>query len=334
MSRPPKSTHRHPCWLAPLSLLMAVIATCVPRPAWCGDADAVILGLYDPYLPFVSPLHRVEFVTKIAESISKDDEITVRGEAFSKAADLQRAVQSNKVHIAILNAQFYSEQGKRLALTPAHSVVAARSSQQRYAIFSSVGLDARNLSGLRGRRLAVIRTGRQDRRFIMNALLWGELRRPGFFGELVAVPDVAGAFGALAFGRADAAILPDIDYGSLARKGKGIRRMLSVGRAPGPVVVVSANAPAKATQRLRSVLNDPQVWRPVGLDHIGPVETSALASLARALSTDPRVYNRQIPLLAPPDALDDRQVLESIRVAGVSMLPDPLSLLSNADNQP
>ena len=295
--------------------------------------DPLVLGLYEPYLPFASPLKRVDFVRALAESLSRSTGLRIRGEAYSKATDLRRDAESGKVQLALLNSQFFSEERQDFDWDPRLTAVLRGRTSRPFAIFVGVGIDAKHLSDLRGHRLAVVTAGRKDRRFIMNALLWGELRHEAFFADFVQVPDVAGALGALAFDRADAALLPDLDYRHVGKTGRGVRRLVSAARAACPVLAVSSKVPESVARRLSPDSIERSLWGQVGLDGLAVVDPKSLAALHRALTTDPSHFNLAESMLAPPDAPDERQVLDAIRRTGAFIRPDPLSLLSEEDDR-
>ncbi len=298
-------------------------------------APGTSLGFFDPYAPFSSPIERAEFAEELAQTLSDGATEKMRGAAYSKAADLLRDLKSGRVQLAFVNPQFLSVPERKNAVKP--TLVGTHQGREMcpYALYSSRRSRAENLRQLKGRRLAVVRTGTADDRFIYNAILQGELRDARYFRKIVYVPDFAGAVGTLKFGRADAFFGPDIDY-TTRFKNRALQRIASAGSALCMLVVVEGRLSAKEGSELTDrVLKNSGKLRPlmaaIGLDGFAAVPSSAVAALAEALETQPASYGRARPLFLASPEPKEKEILKMIEEMEKGLLPDPSLLVVERD---
>ena len=298
-------------------------------------APALTVGFFDPYVPFSSPLERAAFAEKLAVALSEKSNREVRGAAYSKANDLIRDLASRKVQVAFVNPQFLSAQTNKAEVKPVLVGTHKGSEMCPYALYASRRSRAKNLRQLKGRRLAIIKTGESDERFIYNAVLQGELRNRKFFRKIVAVPDLAGAVGTLKFGRAEAFFGPDIDY--MARfKSRALRRIASTGSTLCTLVVVDGRLSEPQGNELTKLVADASkelrpLLRSIGLDGVAAVSRSALDALATAIHSDPGSYARARPLLLSSSEPNEEEILKMIEEMEKGLLPDPSLLVVERD---
>lgn len=305
-------------------IVVAILAThaAAPEPA---------VGFFDPYAPFSSPLERAKFAEQFADTLSDHRGPRVRGEAYSKAADLARDLANTRIQLGLVNPQFLWSSGQEIDLHP--TLVGTRNGKTScpYALFAATKSRARNLRHLRGRRLAIVRTGAADEQFVFNEVLGGELRDSDFFGRMVFVPDIAGAVGTLQFGRADAFFGPDIDYRAQFEAG-ALRRIARTGSTLCAVVVVNGRLPADTRGDLvervtRSGTKLRPLLRRIGLDGFTALPSGALAHLEDAMRSDPSRYGRASPLFLPAREPSERKILHAIEEGEPALLPEPSLLV-------
>ncbi len=303
--------------------------------AMAGTASppAATVGFFDPYAPFKSPLERARFTERLAEAVSGTAGKTVGGAAYSKAADLIRDLGTNRVRVGMVNPQFIV--GTDAAVDVQPILVGTREGSHRcpYALYASVRSKARNLSHLKGKRLAIVRTGSVDANFILNAILQGELRDVRYFKKVVFVPDLAGAIGTLRFGRADAFFGPDIDYRSRF-KGRGLRRLASTGSTLCMLVIVDRKLKGAQRQELKRVFRSDalvSLTAELGLDGFTDVPTSELAALKGAVNSDPKRFAEATPLFVKPNEPNEKRIQEMIEAVASDELPDPSLLVVERD---
>ena len=309
------------------SLLIAVALGGVAAP------PAATVGFFDPYAPFTSPLERARFTERLAEAVSKSGGKTVGGAAYSKAADLIRDLGSNRVHVGMVNPQFIV--GTAAAVDVQPILVGTREGSHRcpYALYASVRSRARNLSQLKGKRLAIVRAGSVDANFILNAILQGEVRDVRYFKNIVLVPDLAGAIGTLRFGRADAFFGPDLDYRRRFR-GRGLRRLASTGSTLCMMVVVDRRLKDAQRRELKRVFKADALVALItelGLDGFTDVPTSELAALKGAINSDPKRFAEATPLFVKPNEPNEKRMQEMIEAVASDELPDPSLLVVERD---
>lgn len=296
---------------------------------------AATIGYYDPYAPFSSPLGRAEFAENVAIELSKMSLESFRGAAYSKGVDLIRDIRSGRLRLAIVNPLLLwmsdSESRPRSVLVGTHRGKALCP----YALFSRAGTNVRNLRNLEGRRLAMVRTGLEDKRFILNIVLDGEVRDPEYFGQIIEVPDLAGAIGTIKFRKADAFLGLDLDY----RKYFGtstIRKLTSVASSLCPVVIVDPRLNIQQIESLVALLKRSQegltpIIERVGLDGFTHLLSEHVAKLGYALRSDSELYKRAKPAFISGQKLEKRKILVTIHELGRDISPDPKLLLNEGD---
>ncbi|MEM7677683.1 MAG: PhnD/SsuA/transferrin family substrate-binding protein [Myxococcota bacterium] len=294
----------------------------------------VTLGFFDPYAPFSSPLQRADFVKRLAGVLSSD-QLEVRAETYSKENDAARDFTSGKLSLGLIHPQFLVEDRMSELLEPISVGTRRGSPTCRYGLYVPRRSRARNLRQLKNTRLAVVRAGRDDLRFVHNGILSGEIRSDHYFDSTLNVPDLAGALGTLKFKRADAFFGPDIVYGKFFT-GRQVKKIADIGAIPCTVVAVSRRMSSTHRDALVDRLQDSQnSLRPllarIGLDGFTSPSSGQLLRLQDAMRHSIFQFERRQPMLIKPKEPDQKLVLKEIFELDADTLPSPSSLTIERD---
>ena len=313
--------------IAHLSIAATIAAAGVP-------SSPVTLGLFAPYAPFASPLERAKFAEDLAKAVG-GSATEVRGEAYSKSSDLLRDLTSGRIQIGFVNPQLLAVPGKNVDLRPLLVGSTSGSPMCPYALYVATRSRARNLSHLKKKRLAIVRTGSSETQFIFNAVLRGELRSVDYFRKIVLVPDLAGAVGILRFRKADAFIGPDLDYGRRF-KGRRLRKLARVGESLCALMVVDGSLSEAARDRLARLVRGAlgrvePLLEELGLDGLTEVPSGALKTLKSAVRSDVAGYARATPMFLMPPEPKEEKLLKVIKETKSASLPDPTLFVIERD---
>lgn len=293
-----------------------------------------VVGYFDPYAPFPSPLERAEFAQALGAALSEPD-VNIRGSAYSKAIDLARDMGAGRVQIAMVSPQFLWVSKEKAYARPNIAAIQGKSSNCQYSLYTRQKDSVKDLRQLRKKRLAVVKTGVRDKAFIYNILLKGEIRESKYF-KLLYVPDLAGALGTLRFGKADAFFGPDLNYNQWFSQ-PALTRIARVGTAICPLVVFDRRLePAQKALLTEKLIGGNKrlikVLRRVGLSGFTSLPSSALSGFETALVASTKDYGRAVPRFLYPSLPSEKRVSKTIEAYGVKVLPDP-SLLIVEDSQ-
>jgi hypothetical protein len=180
-----------------------VLGWAVPLAAQPPAERELAIGLLVPSVPFAGPSERLAFAGALADHLARALGRAVRGRVFASRSDLQRAVQRAEIQLALVEAPYAAATrlgGELLA-------VAQRGgrSESRWVLVARRRLVG--LGDLRGRTLALIRSGARDDDLLYHLLLAGEVST-GYFGAVLSAPDSASALVMVKVGRAEAALVP------------------------------------------------------------------------------------------------------------------------------
>ncbi len=310
--------------------MMSIAATALLWPAVA--AAPLTIGFFDPYAPFASPLDRVQFVERVASTLATQSRQPVDGKAYSKSTDVARHLRSGQLQLAIVAPQFYTQH--QSTLTPLFIGTRNGKSLCRYSLYVSKRSRARSLRGLKGAKLALVGSSQDDRRFVFNEVLRGEIRSETYFAKVINVPDLAGAVGTVEFRGADAFFGPELDYNKYFKRGV-LRRLAEVGDAPCTIVVVDKRLPTRERRDLQALVssslsNLEPTLRRIGLDSLTDIDGSTISELMKAVKSDTAEYARAVPMLLMPVEPDKDQILQRIQDLD-SMLPEPSRLVVERD---
>lgn len=206
-----------------IGALVAVAAAAfllLPRRGESQPADGVkelTVAIYAPTVPFAGSQAQADYVNALAKAIK--DATGVDKVTGKVAASYGAAKQAD---FAIIEAQCVAT-GSGTVL--ANAVVGGGTSRG-WALFTSSG---GNLTSLRGKRLAYVKTGCSDNAFADNAMLESEVG-DGFFSARVGAGDVATAVAQVSRRAADAVFAP-------VGQQKGLTKVLDAPAVPNPAFV-------------------------------------------------------------------------------------------------
>ncbi|HUH05899.1 MAG TPA: PhnD/SsuA/transferrin family substrate-binding protein [Kofleriaceae bacterium] len=187
---------------------MRALLTCALLLAWSAPAlggGRITVGLYAPSAPFDSPSDRLQYVTRLADHLEPAaGGAEVVGRVFARASDFVAALRRGELQFAVIDAPYAAARG-----LPYRALAAAtRGGAAEAAWLLVTGAGMSGLSDLRGRTLAVARTGAREAAFVSNVLLEGEVDAASYFGGITLTPDSLSAATLVKLGRADAALVP------------------------------------------------------------------------------------------------------------------------------
>jgi hypothetical protein len=199
--------------------ILAIAALAVVGLAKRGESQPagakLVVAMYVPNVDFGSSQAAYTYIQGLAKAIEQRVGQPVDGEVANSYA---KAAQAD---FAILDAQCYAVHQTRFQL------LANASSGKSWALYSASGP---SMQGLRGKKLAYVKTGCSDKAFIENAMLESEVET-SFFSSLVGQSDISGAVAQVAsYKGADAVFAPS---GSQ----KGLTKVFDTGSVPGPAFV-------------------------------------------------------------------------------------------------
>lgn len=276
-------------WLAPAGTARAQPGSPAP-----GARGALSVGMYAPSIAFSDSSARLVYVQGLADAIQKSTGRTTKARAFVRYRDLVAA----KVDFAILDGLCVSVRGSKVLATAR----IAGGKEQRWSLYSLQP----ELLGLKGKRLAFVRTGCRDTDFLDHAMFQSEVATSRFFGELVPRLDAVSAVAAVRdYRAADALFSPP----GLAR---GLTRLFEGPAVPNPgMVVMNDDIDGETADAVAQVILD---YRGAGIE--AWVAPASYRDLAKRLA--PR---RKRPVFAEP---------EPVRLNGADVLVVPKSSFKSA----
>ncbi len=203
----------------------------------------VTIGLYAPTAPFIGPSQRLEYVTRLAEHLSKAAPgYRVVGRVFASGGAFVSAVNRGDVQFAVLDAPYAAARGLPYKVLAAVSRNGASSGAWMLVAKSGV----RSLADLKGQSIALPRVGARARAFLANVLFEGEIP-VSYFGKLTRAPDAHSAVTLVGLGRVRAAVVP-----SGVSLSRGVRRLVSLRKVGWPMFIALRNADTALATRFRS----------------------------------------------------------------------------------
>jgi hypothetical protein len=244
-------------------------------PAWSQtETRPLTVGIYAPSVAFADSSARLAYVQGLADAIQKRSRRPTNAKAFIRYRDLVAA----KVDFAILDGICVAVRGSKVLAT----AKIAGGGDQHWGLYSLQP----ELPGLKGKRLAYVRTGCRDSDFLDNALFQSEVDTSKFFSELVPRLDAVSAVSAVRdYKAADALFSPP----GLAR---GLTRLVEGPSVPNPGLVVMNDAVDQATVEV--VARSAMEYRGAGIE--GWTAPASYRDLEKRLS--PR---RKHPVFAEPE---------------------------------
>lgn len=186
-------------------LLATGLIAALAGPAHAQRADQpVVVGLFAPTTPFAGPSERLQYVTSLAEHLAPAaGGRRVIGRVFARAGDLTAAVKKGEVSFALVDAPYAAARGNPWTPLAATTVRGAATGAWMIVAPPSV----KGLAELRGKTVALPRTGASETSFLVNSLLEGEVDA-GYFGGVTLAADAISAVTLVKLGQASAAFVP------------------------------------------------------------------------------------------------------------------------------
>jgi hypothetical protein len=273
-----------------ISIIFVVVVVVVVGLGLRAEAqEQLTVGLYAPAAAFADSSARLAYVQGLAKAIQQKTGLPTVGRAYVRLGDLTTA----KPDLAIVDGQCLAggAMGQILA-----TATLGGDTAPAWALYAR-GTDT--LAGLKGKKLAYVRTGCRDNEFLDNAMLGGEVKAQSYFGALVDKPDVSGAVLAVRdYKQADAVFAP-------AAQAKGLTKVFDVGTIPAPgFVVLSKTLPAPVVEQVKDAV--------LGYGGGGGIDGWKAASQQGYAALSGRMGARlRRPVFAAPDVVrvDDQDVL-------------------------
>ena len=204
--------------VAGLGVVMAALV--VGRGESQPTGGKLTIGIYAPGVEFGTAQARLAYAQSLARAVESNAGMKAEAQSFASLG----ALKSAKVDFAIVDAQC-------VAANPSWKVLAVAEigggTSRNWALYSSVGGD---MQALRGKKLAFMQTGCNDKQFIDNAMLESEVD-DSFFSARVGKPDITAAVAEVAsYKSAHAVFAPS---GSQ----KGLTKVFDTGSVPNPAFV-------------------------------------------------------------------------------------------------
>ena len=186
--------------LAVVVALFVTDARAQPSIDDAGGASApLVVGVFAPQLYFPDSPSRQAYAHSIASGLEARIGRPVISRGFATRGEFLKQAKAGKVDFALVDAQFHLEHSN---MRPVAQGTAGGKATRPMVV--AIGIGAKNVGELRGRKLATVDVGEHDDRVIANLLLQRQTG-PGYFGAGPSARDVAGALSPVEHGKADAA---------------------------------------------------------------------------------------------------------------------------------
>lgn len=252
------------------------------------QSEPMTVALYAPGAAFADSSARLAYVQGLARAIQQKTGVPTTGKAFVRLGDLLAA----KPDFAIIDGLCLASRAQGTLLATA---AIGGETAQPWGLYTRGG---ESLAGLKGKKLAYVKTGCRDAEFLDNAMLDGEVKTASFFGALVEKPDVAGAVSTVRDVKAaDAVFAP-------AAQARGLSKIYDAGAVPNPGFVVLKPGPQPFMDQVREAVL--AYGSGGGIDGWRAATPTAYSGLGGRLGARPKRL-----VFAPPEVvrLDDPDVL-------------------------
>jgi hypothetical protein len=186
-----------------------------------GDAQSaptkLKIGMYAPTVEFGTGQQRLQYVQGLAKAVESATGIDTEAQAFSSLGALKKA----GLDFAIVDGQCFATISGWKLLANAN---VGGGTTRSWALYSSVGSD---MQGLRGKKLAFVKTGCNDSGFIDNAMLESEVDDK-FFSSRVDKADLASAVAEVSSNKGAQAVFAP------SGSAKGLTKIFDTGSVPNP----------------------------------------------------------------------------------------------------
>lgn len=273
---------------AALALLAAAPASGQPAPP-----TKLTIGIFAPSVEFGTAQQRLTYVQSLAKAIETNTGIKTDAQSFASLG----ALKSGNVDFAIIDGQCYATNLSWKLLANAE---VGGGTTRGWALYAGSGSD---MSAVRGKKLAYVQMGCNDKAFIDNAML--ESEDDSLFSARVGKPDIAAAVAEVASLKSAQAVFAP------AGSQKGLSKIFDAGAVPNPAFV-------QLNTSVASSIADKVASAVTGYGGGGAISGWASAAKGPYQSLAGRMGKVvKKPVMAPPDA---------VRVDAKDVLLEPASL--------
>lgn len=208
------------------------------RVAQASNPSKLSVAIYTPTILFANSAARLSYVQGMAKAIAANTGVRVTGLSFTTLSKLVSA----RPDFAVVDAQCYASNMNWRLL--ANSRVSGRTSRP-WALYSRLGS---RMTDLRGKKLAFVKMGCNDNKFIENAMLESEIDSR-YFAKLVGKSNLSGAVAEVATYRGAHAVFAP------AGTHKGLTKVFDTGTVPTPAFVqLNTRLPERLAKQVKQAV--------------------------------------------------------------------------------
>jgi hypothetical protein len=202
-----------------------------------GGPASLTIGIYAPSVEFGTAQARLAYAQGLAKAVEQATGTKTTAQAFASLAALRKAAPD----FAIVDGLCYATNSSWTLLANAE---VGGGTTRAWALYSSVGPDVK---ALKGKKLAYVQTGCNDKAFIDNAML--ESEGGGLFASEVGKPDLTAAVAEVAsYKGAEAVFAP-------ASASKGLTKVFDTRQVPNPAFVqLNGSLPGSLSSKVASAV--------------------------------------------------------------------------------
>jgi hypothetical protein len=222
---------------------LAAISAFVVTPVRRGESQPatptkLTIGIFAPSVEFGTAQQRLTYVQSLAKAIETNTGIKTEAQSFASLS----ALKSGNVDYAIVDGQCYATNLSWKLLANAE---VGGGTTRSWGLYASGVSD---MQGLKGKKLAFVQMGCNDKAFIDNAMLESEVD-DSFFSARVGKPDIAAAVAEVASLKGAQAVFAP------AGSQKGLTKLFDTGNVPNPAFVqVNTSVGSSTTEKVQSAV--------------------------------------------------------------------------------
>jgi hypothetical protein len=219
------------------SFAVLVVLGALALPA-AAQPTKLTVGIYAPSVEFGTAQQRLTYVQSLAKAIESNTGIKTEAQSFASLS----ALKSGKVDFAIVDGQCYAT---NLGWKLLANAEIGGGTTRTWALFSAEGGD---MQSLRGKKLAVVQMGCNDKAFVDNAMLESEID-DSFFSARVSKPDLTAAVAEVASVKGASAVFAP------SGAQKGLTKVFDTGPVPNPAFVqMNTSIASETTTKVTSAV--------------------------------------------------------------------------------
>lgn len=196
------------------------------------------VGIYAPSVEFGTAQQRLTYVQSLAKAIETNTGIKTEAQSFASLS----ALKSAKVDYAIVDGQCYAT---NLGWKLLANAEIGGGTTRTWALYSSEGDD---MKSLKGKKIAFVQMGCNDKAFVDNAMLETEVD-DSFFAARVGKPDLTAAVAEVASLKGAQAVFAP------SGSQKGLTKVFETGSVPNPAFVqMNTSIPSSTNEKVASAV--------------------------------------------------------------------------------